>query len=108
MTCGTRRRLSDGRRRTGPKATVAYAATIPAGSAANAATSAHNNLSAYTVAQWTGQLIAQMALNGSPIAVTQLTKTDQTVSTTSNVSFAASMFSVGVAGIFAWMVLALR
>ena len=49
-----------------------------------------------------------MALQGSTIVITQMTKTDPTLSTTSNVSFAASMFSVGAAGMFAWLILALR
>ena len=61
--CGNRRRLSDGRRLTGPKATVNYILTIPAGSAANAATTAQNNLNAYTNAQWQR---ANYGPNGTP------------------------------------------
>ena len=108
VNCGTRRRLSDGRRLSGSKATVAYTLTIPVGSAANAAATAEANLKATTDAQFTTYVTQEMAAKSITVAVSGMAKTDPTSSTTSNVSFAASMFSVGAAGIFAWLILALR
>merc|ERR1712062_35396 len=108
VTCGTRRRLSDGRRLTGSKATVAYTVSIPAGSAANAATTAEANLKAKTNANWSSFVTQKMSDKGITVVVSNMVKTDPTLTTTSNVSFAASMFSVGAAGIFAWLILALR
>merc|ERR1712073_2467 len=108
VTCGTRRRLSDGRRLTGPKATAAYTITIPAGSAATAATNAKNALTAYTATQFTNAIVAQMLAKGHVVVVSAMVPVAPTSTTTSNVSFAASMFSVGAAGIFAWLILALR
>merc|ERR1711978_299081 len=108
VTCGTRRRLSDGRRLTGSKATVAYTVTIPTGSAANAAATAKAALEATTNANWSSYVTQKMSDKGITVVVSNMVKTDPTLTTTSNVSFAASMFSVGAAGIFAWLILALR
>merc|ERR1711879_681808 len=107
-TCTTRRRLIDGRRLAGPKANVAYTVTIPAGSAATAAGTAKSKLTQMTAAQWTTSIQTKMQAKGITVAVSGLTAVDPTSTTTSNVSFAASMFSVGAAGIFAWLILALR
>merc|ERR1712026_56022 len=108
VTCGARRRLSDGRRLSGSKANVAYTITIPAGSSATAAGNAKSQLAAMTPAQWTSSIQSKMAAKGITVAVSNMVATAPTVTTTSNVSFAASMFSVGAAGIFAWLILALQ
>merc|ERR1712012_160647 len=88
------------------KATGAYTLTIPVGSAANAAATAEANLKATTNAQFTSYVTQEMAAKSITVAVSGMAKTDPTSSTTSNASFAASMFSVGAAGIFAWLILA--
>merc|ERR1719384_1566423 len=108
VTCSARRRLSDGRRLAGKKAAVAYTVTIPAGSSATAAATAKSKLDTMTNAQWSSSVQSEMALKSITVAVSNMVKTNPTMTTTSNVSFAASMFSVGAGSIFAWLILTLR
>ena len=62
-----------------------------------------NRLKGWSVTQWQHNLVSNMAGKGVTVSVAGLTKTDLTVTTISNVSFAASMISVGAAGTCAWL-----
>merc|ERR1712217_881797 len=107
VTCTAKRRLSDGRRLTAYTAAVAYVISVPAGSTITAE-AAKTSLTAIDNAAWTTKVTAAMSGAGINVTVTNMVKTDPTVTTVSDVSFAASIFSVGAAGVFAWMILALR
>merc|ERR1712072_1448159 len=69
VTCSTRRRLSDGRRLAGPKASVAYTVTIPPGSPSTAAATATSKLQGMTTTQWTNSIQNQMSAKGITVAV---------------------------------------
>merc|ERR1711920_210468 len=107
VTCTAKRRLSDGRRLTAYTAAVAYVISVPAGSTITAET-AKTSLAAIDNAAWTTKITTAMSTAGITVNVSNMVKTDPTVTTVSDVSFAASIFSVGAAGVFAWMILALR
>merc|ERR1712113_507663 len=107
VTCTAKRRLSDGRRLTAYTAAVGYTITVPAGSTITAE-AAKNSLTAIDNAAWTTKITTAMSTAGITVNVSNMVKTDPTVTTVSDVSFAASIFSVGAAGVFAWMILALR
>merc|ERR1712187_583439 len=107
VTCTAKRRLSDGRRLTAYTAAVAYVIPVPAGSTITAE-AAKTSLTAIDNAGWTTRITNSMSTAGITVNVTNMVKTDPTVTTVSDVSFAASIFSVGAAGVFAWMILALR
>merc|ERR1712113_619381 len=107
VTCTAKRRLSDGRRLTAYTAAVAYVISVPAGSTITAE-AAKTNLVAIDNAGWTTRITNSMSQQGITVNVSNMVKTDPTVTTVSDVSFAASIFSVGAAGVFAWMILALR
>merc|ERR1712113_1257571 len=107
VTCTAKRRLSDGRRLTAYTAAVAYVISVPAGSTVTAE-AAKTSLTAIDNAAWTTKVTAAMSTAGITVNVSNMVKTDPTVTTVSDVSFAASIFSVGAAGVFAWMILALR
>merc|ERR1712061_148980 len=107
VTCTAKRRLSDGRRLTAYSAAVAYTITVPAGSAITAE-AAKTSLTAISASDWATKVTTAMTAAGITVNVTNMVKEDPTTTTSGGVSFAASMFSVGAAGIFAWMILALR
>merc|ERR1712107_684250 len=107
VTCTAKRRLSDGRRLTAYSAAVAYTITVPAGSAITAE-AAKTSLTAISTSDWATKVTSAMAAAGITVNVTNMVKEDPTTTTSGGVSFAASMFSVGAAGVFAWMILALR
>merc|ERR1719195_1573956 len=81
VDCSTRRRLSDGRRLAGPKATVAYTVTIPPGSSATAVATVTSKLSGMTPTQWSNSIQTQMTAKGITVAVSGLTAS-QVASTT--------------------------
>merc|ERR1712113_670079 len=98
VTCTAKRRLSDGRRLTAYTAAVAYVISVPAGSTITAE-AAKTSLTAIDNAGWTTRITNSMSTAGITVNVTNMVKTDPTVTTVSDVSFAASIFSVGAAGV---------